>query len=286
MLTQKGTFMTTKVALVTGASSGIGEAATGQLQKASFIVYGAARRTERMSDLAASGVRTLALDVTDEGSAKNAVDEIISATGRIDVLVNNAGYGSYGALEDVPMSEARAQIDVNLFGLARLTQLVLPHMRAQRAGTIVNVSSIGGRLATPLGVWYHASKFAVEGLSDALRLEVKRFGIDVVVIEPGSIRTEWGAIAAEKLRGTSGRGPYAEQAETMAKVLDRSSQPGARVTSPPSVMGKAIARAATARRPKTRYRVGFGARPVLLTRKLLPDRAFDAIMKRAIRLPG
>ncbi|MGW4909064.1 oxidoreductase [Streptomyces sp. NPDC004270] len=278
--------MTKKVALVTGASSGIGEAAARQLQEAGFIVYGAARRTDRMSGLAASGVRTLSLDVTSETSVGNAVAEIVAAQGRIDVLVNNAGYGSYGALEDVPMEEARAQIEVNVFGLARLTQLVLPHMRAQRSGTIVNISSMGGRFATPMGAWYHASKYAVEGLSDALRLELKRFGIDVVLIEPGSIRTEWGAIAADRLRATSSDGPYAEQADAMAKSLERSSQPGTRMTSPATVIGKAVAKAATTRHPRTRYRVGFGARPLILLSRLLPDRAFDALVKRSSGVPA
>jgi short-subunit dehydrogenase len=278
--------MTKKVALVTGASSGIGEATARQLQQAGFIVYGTARRTDRMGDLAASGVRTLALDVTSETSAAGAVAEIIAAEGRIDVLVNNAGYGSYGALEDVPMEEARAQIEVNVFGLARLTQLVLPHMRAQRGGTIVNISSMGGRFATPLGAWYHASKYAVEGLSDALRLELRQFGIDVVLIEPGSIRTAWGAIAADKLRTTSSQGPYAEQADAMAASLERSSRPGSRMTSPATVIGKAVTTAATARRPRTRYRVGFGARPLIFLSRLLPDRTFDAFVKRSSGVPA
>jgi short-subunit dehydrogenase len=278
--------MTKKVALVTGASSGIGEAAARQLHQAGFVVYGAARRTDRMNGLAASGVRTLSLDVTSETSVSNAVAEIIAAEDRIDVLVNNAGYGSYGALEDVPTEEARAQIEVNVFGLARLTQLVLPHMRAQRSGTIVNISSMGGRFATPMGAWYHASKYAVEGLSDALRLELKRFGIDVVLIEPGSIQTDWGAIAAGKLRATSSHGPYGEQADAMARSLERSSQPGTRMTSPAAVIGKTVARAATARRPRTRYRVGFGARPLILLSRLLPDRTFDALVKRSSGVPA
>ena len=278
--------MTKKVALVTGASSGIGEATARQLQQAGFIVYGAARRTDRMSDLAASGVRTLPLDVTNETSVSQAVAEIIATEGRIDVLVNNAGYGSYGALEDVPLEEARAQIEVNVFGLARLTQLVLPHMRAQCSGTIVNISSMGGRFATPMGAWYHASKYAVEGLSDALRLEVKRFGIDVVLIEPGSIRTDWGAIAADKLRATSSDGPYAEQADAMATSLERSSRPGTRMASPATVIGKAVTEAATARRPRTRYRVGFGARPLIFLSRLLPDRTFDALVKRSSGVPA
>ncbi|BAU85300.1 short chain dehydrogenase [Streptomyces laurentii] len=278
--------MTHKVALVTGASSGIGEDAARRLRQAGFTVYGAARRTDRMKGLAASGVRALALDVTDDASAEAAVAEIIAAEGRIDVLVNNAGYGSYGALEDVPLDEARAQIDVNLFGLARMTRLVLPHMRAQRSGAIVNISSMGGRFATPLGAWYHASKYAVEGLSDALRLELNRFGIEVVVIEPGSIRTEWGAIAADKLRATSLKGPYAEQAAAIVKVLQRSSEPGTRMASSPSVVGKAVAAAATARRPRTRYRVGMGARPLVFLSKVLPDRAFDALVKRGSGSPA
>ncbi|MUN37801.1 oxidoreductase [Actinomadura litoris] len=278
--------MANKVALVTGASSGIGEAAAYRLHRKGFTVFGAARRTDRMERLAASGVRTLSLDVTSETSAERAVAEIVAAEGRVDVLVNNAGYGSYGALEDVPPDEARAQLDVNLFGLARMTRLVLPHMRARRAGTIVNVSSVGGRLATPLGAWYHASKYAVEGLSDALRLEAARFGIDVVVIEPASIRSEWGAIAAGRLRATSGRGAYAEQAEAMARILERSSRPGGVISSPPAVVGDAIAEAATARRPKTRYRVGRGSGSMIMTRRLLRDRAYDALMKRGVRLPG
>ena len=278
--------MTKKVALVTGASSGIGEATARQLQRAGFIVYGAARRTDRMSGLAASGVRTLPLDVISETSAGHAVAEIIATEGRIDVLVNNAGYGSYGALEDVPLEEARAQIEVNVFGLARLTQLVLPHMRAQRGGTIVNISSMGGRFATPMGAWYHASKYAVEGLSDALRLEVERFGIDVVLIEPGSIRTDWGTIAAGKLRATSSDGPYAEQADAMAASLERSSRPGTRMASPATVIGKAVTQAATARRPRTRYRVGFGARPLIFLNRLLPDRTFDALVKRSSGVPA
>ncbi|WP_120519875.1 oxidoreductase [Arthrobacter celericrescens] len=278
--------MTQKVALVTGASSGIGAITARQLKEAGFVVYGAARRVDRMAELAALGVHTIALDVIDESSAKNAVTKILETEGRIDVLVNNAGYGSYGALEDVAMHEARAQIDVNLFGLAYLTQLVLPAMRAQRGGTIINISSMGGQFATPMGSWYHASKYAVEGLSDALRLELKRFGIDVVLIQPGSIRTEWGEIAAEKLRITSGHGPYGEQANAMAKSLASSSQPGTKMASPPSVIARAVTKAATARRPRTRYRLGFGARPLIFLSRLLPNRVFDALVKRSTGVPA
>lgn len=278
--------MPQKVALVTGASSGIGEATARRLAQAGFLVYAAARRADRMAALARSGLRTVTLDVTDDASAKSTVDEIIAAEGRIDVLVNNAGYGSYGALEDVPLMEARAQIEVNLFGLANLIQLVLPVMRAQHSGTIINISSMGGRFATPMGTWYHASKFAVEGLSDALRLETRRFGINVVLIEPGSIQTEWGAIAARKLRATSGHGPYAEQAQAMAISLENSSRPGARMTSPATVIADAVVTASTSRRPRTRYQAGFGARPMIALSKILPDRAFDSLVKRTSGVPA
>jgi short-subunit dehydrogenase len=273
---------TTKVALVTGASSGIGADAALRLKEAGYTVYGAARRTERMSALHAAGVKVLSLDVTDDDSIHTAVDTIIGQSGRIDVLVNNAGYGSYGSIEDVPMGEARAQIEVNVFGLARLTQLVLPHMRAQRSGTIINISSMGGKLVTPLGGWYHASKYAVEALSDALRMETAQFGINVVVIEPGSIRTEWGAIAAQTLTETSSKGAYSTLADGVAATLAASSQPNARMTSAPSVIGKTVVKIAKARRPRTRYRVGFGARPMVFLRRLLPDRAFDSLMRRAM----
>jgi short-subunit dehydrogenase len=277
--------MPSRVALVTGASSGIGAMAARRLRQRGFTVYGAARRTDRLAGLAAEGIHELELDVTDEASVVAAIERIRVEQGRIDVLVNNAGYGSYGALEDVPMSEGRAQIEVNVFGLAQLTQLVLPMMRRQRSGRVINISSMGGRLATPLGVWYHASKFAVEGFSDALRLELHRFGVHVVLIEPGSIRTEWGSIAADKLRETSGRGAYAEQAAAMATSLENSSQPDARMTSGPEVVADAIVKAATARRPRTRYKVGFGAVPLIAMRRMLPDRMFDAFITRSSGVP-
>ena len=277
--------MSQNVALITGGSSGIGEVTALKLRQGGFTVYAAARRVDRMSALAEAGVRTLSMDVTDDASLREGVGTVLETEGRIDVLVNNAGYGSYGALEEVPLEEARAQIEVNLFGLARLTQLVVPIMREQRSGAIINISSMGGRFATPLGAWYHASKYAVEGLSDAQRLELRRFGINVVLIEPGSIRTEWGAIAADKLRATSGTGPYAEQAEAMATALEESSRPDARRTSSPSVIADAVLRAATAKRPRTRYSVGFGARPLIFLSRVLPDRAFDTLVMRSSGVP-
>lgn len=275
--------VTDRTALVTGASSGIGEATAVKLHDLGYTVYGAARRVDRLKALADRGVRPLEMDVTDTESLRAGVKKIIGETGRIDVLVNNAGYGSYGAIEDVAMNEARAQFEVNVFGAAELIRLVLPHMRAQRSGTIVNVTSMGGKIYTPLGGWYHGTKFALEALSDCLRLEVKPFGIDVVVVEPGGIATEWGGIAADKLKDASGSGSYATQAAAVATSL--SSPANARRNSPPRVIADAIANAVTARRPKTRYTAGFGAKPLIFTRWLLPDRAFDALIARATGLP-
>ncbi|MFB7755689.1 oxidoreductase [Streptomyces sp. NPDC056121] len=275
--------MPAKTALVTGASSGIGEATALKLQELGYTVYGAARRTDRLHKLADRGIRPLAMDVTDEDSIRSGVERITAETGRIDVLVNNAGYGSYGALEDVPLDEARHQFEVNVFGALRLTQLVLPHMRAQRSGTVVNVTSMGGKIYTPLGGWYHGTKFALEALSDCLRLEAKPFGIDVVVIEPGGIATEWGAIAADKLEKSSADGAYTAQATAVASSLR--SEANAKRNSPPAVIADAIAKAVTARRPKTRYATGFGARPLIALRRILPDRAFDTVISRAVGLP-
>ncbi|MFF2387283.1 oxidoreductase [Agromyces sp. NPDC058104] len=275
--------MTTKTALVTGASSGIGESTARKLQSLGYTVYGAARRADRLQGLSADGIRPLAMDVTDEASMTDGIEKVIAETGRVDVLVNNAGYGSYGAIEDVAMDEARRQFDVNVFGAMRLAQLVLPHMRAQHSGTIVNISSMGGKIYTPLGGWYHGTKFAIEALSDCLRLEVAPFGINVVVIEPGGIATEWGGIAADGLEKFSASGPYAAQAAAVAKSLR--SEANSNRNSPPSVISNAIGKAVTVSKPKTRYAVGFGAKPLIAVRRMLGDRAFDFIISRAVGMP-
>jgi NAD(P)-dependent dehydrogenase (short-subunit alcohol dehydrogenase family) len=267
----------TKVALITGASSGIGEQTVKGLLHAGYVVYAGARRIERMQALAGVGAHLVRLDVSDEASMSAAVERIVDERGRIDVLVNNAGYGSYGALEDVPQEEARRQFEVNLFGMARLIQLSLPTMRAQRAGYIVNVSSIGGVFGEPFGSWYHATKFAVEGLSDSLRMELHAFGIHVVVIQPGAIMTEWNTIAREGLLKYSGNGAYRESARAHVKFLAEADQGS--VPSPPSVVANVIVEAVQARRPMTRYAVGGGAKALLFMRSLLSDRAFDAIMR-------
>jgi NAD(P)-dependent dehydrogenase (short-subunit alcohol dehydrogenase family) len=272
----------TKTALVTGASSGIGEATALHLAELGYTVYAGARRVERMSDLADRGIRTRSVDVTDDPSMVALVEAILADTGRIDVLVNNAGYGLYGALEDVPVDEARRQFDVNIFGLARMTQLVLPQMRAQRDGYIVNISSMGGKIWEPLGSWYHASKFAVEGLSDSLRVEVAAFGIKVVIIQPGTIRSEWSGIAADKLEAASANTPYAEQARLVGgglRAVDHM-----RMASGPEVVAEAVGKAVQSPKPRTRYIVGGGARGILLAEAVLPDRGFDRFIQLGYRM--
>ena len=269
-----------KTALVTGASSGIGEETARTLHKLGYTVYAAARRTDRLKQLTAVGIHALTMDVTDDESMSSGIEKISTETGRIDVLVNNAGYGSYGAIEDVSLDEARRQFEVNVFGLGRLTQLVLPHMRAQRSGTIINISSMGGRLTTPLGGWYHATKYAVEALSDALRMETAPFGIDVVVIEPGGIRTEWSGIAADHLEETAEGSAYASQIKAVANSM-RSESTNKR-QSPPSVIADTVEKIVTARKPRTRYVVGFAAKPLVTLRRILPDRAFDRVISAAL----
>ncbi|WP_369046004.1 oxidoreductase [Sinomonas sp. P10A9] len=270
-----------QVALVTGASSGIGEATVRSLLGAGYTVYAAARRVERMEGLAHDGALILALDVTDDASLADGVRKVLAEAGRVDVLVNNAGYGSFGALEDVPLDEARRQFDVNVFGLARLTQLLLPGMRERRSGTIVNVSSIGGKFYEPLGSWYHATKFAVEGLSDSLRIELRKFGIRVVVIQPGPILSEWSGIAQTTLLAASAGGPYANSARRVAGVLQTADRPG--VGSPPAVVADTILHAVQSRRPAPRYPVGRGAKFLMALRRILPDRAFDLLVRAIYR---
>ncbi|HKU34147.1 MAG TPA: oxidoreductase [Paenarthrobacter sp.] len=268
--------MAERIALVTGASTGIGYAAALALRSAGFAVYAGARRVEKMEPLKARGIHVLSLDVTDDASMVAAVRHVENAQGQVDVLVNNAGYGTYGSLEEVPLSEGRRQFEVNVIGLARMCQLVIPGMRRRGAGRIINVSSIGGKIFEPLGAWYHGTKFAVEGMSDSLRLELKPHGIDVVIIEPSGTDTEWGTIAGEGLMVASGDGPYREQAHVMAAALASTS--GQVLSTPPRVVARAISRAATAKRPRTRYPVGRGAWSVLALRRVLPDRAFDTVL--------
>ena len=271
--------MSNKVILVTGASSGMGFETAKTLAQQGNKVYGAARRVEKMAALKEYGVTPLKLDITDETSNKAAIAEIIAKEGRIDVLINNAGYGSYGAIEDVDLAEAKRQFDVNLFGLEALTKNVLPYMRVQHSGKIINVSSMGGRLVSFMGGWYHATKYAVEAFSDALRMEVKQFGIDIILIEPGGIKTDWGHIAADHLADSAKGGAYEKTALKVAEGMHK--QYNGNMMSKPQVVVKATVKAVNARRPKPRYLIGFGAKPLVFAHAILPTRGFDFIMMHA-----
>jgi NAD(P)-dependent dehydrogenase (short-subunit alcohol dehydrogenase family) len=268
-----------KAVLVTGCSTGIGRATAEHLAQRGWTVYATARRPETISGL--RGCKTLALDVCDEASIRSAVDAVERAEGAVGVLVNNAGYGQEGAFEETPMAEVRRQFETNVFGLIRLTQLVLPGMRRQRWGRIVNLSSMGGRLTLPGGAFYHATKYAVEALSDALRFEVKPFGVDVVVVEPGPIRTQFGdtAIAAVQ-RVSRTDSPYAEFNRVLAQRIKEAYEgPMGRFALPPEAVAKVIETAITADRPRTRYVVTFAARFLMALRRWLPDRAFDGFLR-------
>lgn len=273
--------MKKQVVFITGGSSGMGKITAKRLNNAGYIVYTGARRLEKMDDLKVNGVHVLSLDLTNEQNIKKAVDEIVEKEGRIDILINNAGYGSYGALEDVPIEEAKRQFEVNIFGLAELTKFVLPHMRKQNSGKIINISSIGGKVYEPLGSWYHATKFALEGLSDCLRLEVKEFGIDVIIIEPGGIKTEWSDVSADNLLKTSGNTAYAKIAHSMSNMF-KNSNSGA----DPDVIARIIEKSLRVKRPKTRYVGGFAAKPMIFFRKILSDKLFDRFMMTSLKLMG
>lgn len=276
--------MPDRVALVTGASSGIGFETARDLAAQGFVVYAGARRVERMEPLKGIGVHVMSLDVTVDESMTAVVAAVEAAHGHVDVLINNAGYGSYGSLEDVPLEEGRRQFEVNVMGLARMCQLVIPGMRRAGSGRIINVSSIGGKMYEPLGAWYHGTKFAVEGMSDSLRLELGPHGIDVVIIEPAGTDTEWGTIAGESLLSRSGDGPYGAQAHTVAAALASTS--GHVLATPPGAVSRSIVRAATARRPRTRYPVGRGAWSILALRRVLPDRVFDIFLENLYKRLG
>lgn len=270
--------MKQKVILITGASSGIGYDTATRLAKQGHKVYGAARRIDKMQPLKELGVTPIKMDVTDDASMIAGVNAVMEAEGRIDVLVNNAGYGYFGAIENVSMEEARKQLEVNVFGLARLTQLVIPHMRQQGSGRIVNLASIAGKLALYFGGWYHVSKFAVEGFSDALRMELKPFGIDVVIIEPGGIRTEWGVIAADHLAESS-KGTVYEQAALNEANAMKYTYTRAKLLSNPSVIAKAICKGVNKRHPKARYRTGRGSHSLVFLHWLLPSKWWDRLVR-------
>ncbi len=262
--------------LITGCSTGIGRATASLLAEDGWNVYASARRPETIADLEQAGCKTLALDVNDESSMAAAVAEVETDGGSVGALVNNAGYSQSGAVETVPMDSVRKQFETNVFGLMRMCQLVLPGMRKAGAGRIVNVSSMGGKLVFPGGGVYHATKHAVEALSDALRFEVGGFGVDVVVIEPGLIKTEFGETAAGSIGETEPEGPYAEFNEGVAKAtVDAYEGPLAKLGGGPETVAAKIEKALSARRPRTRYKVTPSAGVIMGQRKLFSDRMWD-----------
>ena len=271
---------TQKVALVTGASSGIGKAIAKQLIEDGLVVYVAARRVEKMQDLESLGAVVLKMDITQEEDVKNVVEKIAKNHNSIDVLINNAGYGNYGAMEDTTIEDARRQFEVNLFGLANLTKSVLPGMRAKKSGKIINISSMGGKIYTPLGAWYHATKHALEGWSDCLRLELSPFNIDVVIVEPGVIKTEFGDVMLAPMMERSGNSAYGEIAHKLEQRMKESYEQG--FASDPEVIAKVVSQAVKAKKPKTRYAAGQFAKPLMFLRKWLGDRAFDTIIRASL----
>jgi NAD(P)-dependent dehydrogenase (short-subunit alcohol dehydrogenase family) len=278
-----------KVVLITGCSSGLGKATAIHLAQKGWTVYATARKTTELAEVEAAGCRTLALDVNDEASMTAAVGAIEEEHGAVGVLVNNAGYSQSGAIEAVPMARVRAQFETNVFGLVRLTQLVLPKMRAQRWGRIVNLSSMGGKLVFPGGGFYHATKYAVEALSDALRFEVRGFGIDVVIVEPGLIKSGFAeaAVAQMKLEGELA-GAYDDFHAAVARGTKEVYEKGpfAKLAGVPEDVAKTIAKAITVKRPKTRYTVSASAKVFLAQRAMLSDRAWDWMMSFNMPSPG
>ncbi len=270
------------VALVTGASSGIGKAIALQLLADGYIVYVAARRVEKMADLQKQGAIAIKMDITNEDDVTNLVTTIKQQNSGVDFLINNAGFGSYGAMEDITIEDAKYQFDVNVFGLARITQAVLPYMREKKAGRIVNITSMGGKIYTPLGSWYHATKHALEGWSDCLRLELSPFGIDVIIIEPGIIKTEFATVMLGPMLERSGNSAYGKMAHSIAQVMQNSYEQS--VASDASVIAKTVSVALKAKKPQTRYAAGKFAKQLMFARKWLGDRIFDKLIQRAMNI--
>lgn len=265
-----------KTALVTGASSGMGKVIARRLIQDGYQVYAAARSVEKMNDLAQLGARALRMDISRDEDILAAVNTIVSQTDGVDVLVNNAGFGLYGPVEEIGIDEARYQFEVNVFGAARLTQLLLPVMRARRRGYIINITSIGGKIYTPLGAWYHATKHALEGWSDCLRLEVAEYGIKVVIVEPGLIETGFGEVVSGSIVKRSASGPYGHLVRKVANSVKNAYGNGR--GSDPKVIADVVARAVNSPHPRIRYAAGKYAKMLIRMRVWLGDRLFDRVI--------
>jgi len=277
-----------KAVLITGCSSGIGHATAVRLANSGWTVYATARNADKLTELAEKGCKTLSLDVEDDDSMKAAVAEVEQAEGAVGVLINNAGYSQSGAVESVPMDKVRKQFETNVFGLVRMTQLVLPGMRGQGWGRIVNLSSMGGKLVFPGGGYYHASKYAVEAISDALRYEVKGFGVGVIIVEPGLIVTNFGGTAAGSIGNGSGDGDVYEKfnkavGDATAGIYEG---PAAKLGGPPEAVAKVIEKAISSRRPRPRYTVTPSAKLLMTQRRILSDRMWDRMMRTQFPRPG
>jgi len=268
--------MSKQVILITGASSGMGKETAKALIQQGHTVYAVARRIDQMQDLRNLGGHPIQMDVTIESDIQHVVDTIMQKEGKIDVLWNNAGYGLYGAVEDIPVDEARKQFEVNLFGLAAVTQKVLPFMRKAKSGTILNTSSMGGKMYTPMGAWYHASKHALEGFSDCLRLELKEFNINVVVLEPGIIVTEFGDVMLQNISKYSSKGAYSALTNKLIAATKKMYDKGQ--GSKTTVISNTVLKIVNTQKPKTRYRVGLWAKPMVWMRIYLGDKLFDKIV--------
>lgn len=280
--------MTSKAVLITGCSTGIGRSTAEALARAGYPVYATARNLDAIRDLQNVGCKILALDVCKEESMQAAVAQVVSEQGAVGILINNAGYGSEGPFEEVPMDEVRRQFETNVFGLIRMTQLVLPGMRQQRWGKVVNVSSVGGRMALPGGAFYHGTKWAVEAMSDSLRFEVTGFGIDVILIEPGAIRTNFGETAIEKIDASEPpNSPYREFRERLKfNIRDAYEGRMAKLSAGPEAVSSVIVQAVAAAKPKTRYPITFGAHFLIFLRRWLGDRGFDLFLRTQFPTPG
>ena len=277
-----------RAVLVTGTSSGIGKAVALHLVKAGWPVYATARKVDALKDLAAAGCKTLPCDVNDEESMRACVASVEAEHGAVGVLVNNAGYSQSGAVETVPIAAMRAQFETNVWGAVRMSQLVLPGMRKQRSGRIINIGSMGGTLVFPGGGVYHATKYALEALNDALRFEVAGFGVHVVLVQPGLIRTGFSSAATSAMDGNLPKeGPYAHFNATVASATHSAYETGpmARFGGGPERVAAVVEKAITARRPRTRYRVTPSASIFMTLRRWLPDRWWDAMMAGSFPQP-
>lgn len=268
-----------KVILITGASSGIGKDTALSLIKEGHVVYGAARRLEMMQDIIHAGGHAVKMDILKERNIDKVVNQITKEQNRIDILINNAGYGLWGAVETISIAEAKRQFDVNIFGLAYLTKKIIPLMRKQKSGKIINMSSMGGKVYTPFGAWYHATKYALEGWSDCLRIELKSFGIDVILIEPGVIKTEFQDIMMDSTVERSIGTPYEKKLKALEKATQEMYTRG--IGSPPSTITKLIIKAINSHNPKRRYVGGLFAKPMLFIKKWFGDKMYEkAIMSQ------